>query len=109
MKIFLREMGFVVDEPMVSNQDNKSVIAIAENPIHHARIKHMEIKTHYVREKLEEKLVKLVYCPTELMIADVFTKALPAAQHYKLCQMLGMYGRRELESNSVKRVHLTTR
>jgi len=109
MKIFLREMGFVVDEPMVSDQDNKSVIAIAENPIHHARIKHMEIKTHYVREKLEEKLVKLVYCPTEMMIADVFTKALPVAQHYKLCNMMGMYGRKELESKRANLARITIR
>lgn len=109
MRMFLREMGFVIDEPMVSQQDNKSVIAIAENPIHHARIKHMEIKTHFVREKIEDKLVKLVYCPTEMMIADVFTKALPASQHYKLCRMMGMYGRMELESKSAKVVYLTAR
>lgn len=90
MRMFLRELGFAVESPTVMHQDNQSVIAIAVNPIHHARIKHMEIKTHYIRENVENSTVKLLYCPTELMIADVLTKALPGPQHWKLVDMMGM-------------------
>jgi hypothetical protein len=109
MRMFLQELGFIIDKPIVSSQDNQSVIAIAENPIHHARIKHMEIKTHYVREKIEDKLVKLVYCPTELMIADVFTKPLPPQQHNRLCELMGIRSIGELESGRANKVHLVAR
>jgi hypothetical protein len=90
MKGFLSEVGFNVIKPMASQQDNQSVIAIAVNPIHHARIKHMEIKIHFIRECVENDLVKLVYCPTELMIADILTKALPGPVHRRLVEMMGM-------------------
>lgn len=109
MQVFLRELGFAVDEPIVSEQDNQSVIAIAANPIHHARIKHIEVKTYYIREKIENKLVKLVYCPTEMMVADLLTKALPSTQHNNLCAMIGMRSMSALENHIEKNVRLSTR
>ena len=106
MMSFLGELGFNCDEAVVSEQDNQSVIAIAENPIHHARIKHIEIKTHYIREKIENKLVKLVYCPTEDMVADLLTKALPSSQHHKLSMLIGMRSGEELVNGKRKNMRL---
>ncbi len=106
MQVFLRELGFAVDEPIVADQDNQSVIAIAANPIHHSRIKHIEIKTYYIREKIENKLIQLVYCPTELMVADLLTKALPSPQHHNLSAMIGMRSMSALESKKEKNVRL---
>jgi hypothetical protein len=92
-----------MEKPIETKQDNQSTIAIAINPVHHARVKHFEIKTHYIREKIEdEKLVKLVYCPTELMVADILTKALPKAQHYKLCKLMGMRSQTEITQGSIQ-------
>ena len=34
--------------------DNISSIRLAENPIFHARIKHIEVHYHYIREKVLE-------------------------------------------------------
>ena len=103
MKGFLEELGFSIEKPIETKQDNQSTIAIAINPVHHARVKHFEIKTHYIREKIEdEKLVKLVYCPTELMVADILTKALPKAQHYKLCKLMGMRSQSEITQGSIQ-------
>jgi hypothetical protein len=96
-------------DPIVSEQDNQAVIAIAENPIHHARIKHIEVKNYYIRGNIEKKLVKLVYCPTEYMITDLLTKDLPTPQHLKLSKMIGMRSMTKLESGLVKNVRLKTK
>ncbi|KAK3003520.1 hypothetical protein RJ639_018195 [Escallonia herrerae] len=34
--------------------DNESAIKLAENPVFHARTKHIEVQHHFVREKMEE-------------------------------------------------------
>jgi hypothetical protein len=109
MKGFLEELGFSMKKPIETKQDNQSTIAIAINPVHHARVKHFEIKTHYIREKIEdENLVKLVYCPTELMVADILTKPLPTGQHNKLCKLLGMRSLADL-TNGSDQFNLVTR
>jgi len=87
---FLEELGFGITKPTTIHQDNKSVIAIAINPVHHSRVKHIEIKTHFIREHLDNQDVKLVYCPSELMIADILTKALPPLVHHKFCKLMGL-------------------
>ena len=41
--------------------DNKSAIAIAQNPVQHGKTKHMNVKFHYIREAEKNSLVKLHY------------------------------------------------
>ena len=61
-------------EPTVILEDNQSAICIAQNPQYHSKTKHIDIKYHYVREKVSDSTVELRYCPTSEMIADVLTK-----------------------------------
>ena len=39
--------------------DNRGALALAKNPMYHARTKHVDIRYHFVREKVEEQLVKI--------------------------------------------------
>jgi len=55
-------------------EDNQSAIAIAKNPVSHARTKHIDVKFHFVREALSDGSIKLTYCLTEQMVADVLIK-----------------------------------
>ena len=57
--------------------DNQGSIALATNPIHHNRSKHIDVKYHYVRNEVENERVKLKYIPMAEMMADILTKALP--------------------------------
>lgn len=61
--------------------DNQSAQKLAVNAVYHKRTKHIDVKYHYVRELLEQKLVVLKYLPTEHMVADIFTKSLPVFKH----------------------------
>ena len=56
--------------------DNQSSIALANNPVFHARTKHIDIQHHYVRDEVLQGRIKLSYIPTEDMLADGLTKAL---------------------------------
>ena len=69
-------MGVQQEDATVLLCDNQSCMAIAKNPVFHARTKHIEIQYHYVRELIEDGVVELVYCPTQENGADIFTKAL---------------------------------
>ncbi|KAJ4723417.1 Retrovirus-related Pol polyprotein from transposon TNT 1-94 [Melia azedarach] len=45
--------------------DNQSAIRLAENPVFHARTKHVEVHYHFVREKVLKGEIKMKYISTE--------------------------------------------
>lgn len=90
LRRILNDMGDQQKEPTVIYCDNKSAIAIAKNPVHHNRTKHIAIKYHFIREAGETKEIRLEYCQTEDQIADIFTKALPRPKFEQLRSMLGV-------------------
>ena len=79
--------------PTIINVDNKSAIALVKNPVSHNRSKHIDTKYHFIREQVKEKIVELVYCPTEDQLADIFTKPLKTEVFITLRRKLGMYSR----------------
>uniref|UniRef100_A0A1X7TB01 Reverse transcriptase Ty1/copia-type domain-containing protein n=1 Tax=Amphimedon queenslandica TaxID=400682 RepID=A0A1X7TB01_AMPQE len=76
LKRLLSDIATGPSKLVTINEDNQGTIAVAKNPVSHARTKHIDIKYHYVREALQNGTIDLVYCPTENMIADIFTKPL---------------------------------
>jgi hypothetical protein len=77
MRSILSELGFPIEIPLVINVDNEGAIALAKNPVQHARTKHIDIRYHFIRERIANKEISLVHCPTNVMTADVLTKSLP--------------------------------
>ena len=69
-------------------EDNQSAISMMKNPQFHGRSKHISIKYHFVRDQVTEETIKVEYCPTTEMIADMLTKALPKDQFTKLRRMV---------------------
>jgi hypothetical protein len=55
-------------------------INISKNPIQHSRTKHIDIRHHFIRELVEEKIIALEHVTTEKQLADIFTKVLDANQ-----------------------------
>ena len=66
--------------------DNHGAIALANNPIHHQRSKHIDVKYHYVRLEIQNEVLELAYIPRDNNVADVFTKPVTRA---KLDRLLG--------------------
>jgi hypothetical protein len=69
---------------------------MAKNPLHHHKVKHMEVKHRLVNNSIDENKIELRWCPTDDMVADVLTKALPTASHLKHITSMGMRNERDL-------------
>ena len=67
-----------------------SSIQLANNPVFHARTKHIEVHYHYIREKVLAQEIDLVYVGTHEQVADIFTKSLGAEKLHKFRDMLGV-------------------
>jgi len=71
--------------------DNLSANNISKNPIQHSRTTHIDIRHHFIRDLVEEKVVTLEHVDTEEQLADIFTKALDDKQFEKLRGKLGIF------------------
>ena len=60
--------------------DNQGAIALSKNPVHRKRSRHINIRYHFIRQNVDEGIVKLEYIPTAKNIADMFTKPLPKSK-----------------------------
>lgn len=88
---YLRRLLDQKKETTTIFEDNQGCIALAKNPVHHERTKHIDIKWHFIREKVNDGTVVLKYLPTNAQAADCLTKNLQGEQfrlHRK--QLLGM-------------------
>lgn len=89
MKQILTEYN-IAHNTMILHCDNLSAINISKNPIQNSRTKHIDIRHHYIRELVEDKVIKLEHVTTEMQLADIFTKALDANQFENLRAKLGI-------------------
>lgn len=72
-------------------EDNQPCIAWAEKG--GMRTKHIDVRYHFVKDKLQDESVKIGYCPTDKQQADVLTKPVPAEKTQWFIEVLGMYTR----------------
>ncbi|GJS58520.1 retrovirus-related pol polyprotein from transposon TNT 1-94 [Tanacetum coccineum] len=70
--------------------DNKSVIALCCNNVQHSRAKHIDIRYHFIKEQVENGIVKLYFVRIEYQLADIFTKPLPRERFNFLIDKIGM-------------------
>ena len=63
---------------------------LAKNKSIKAWTKHVDIHHHFIREQISANGIKMVYCPTQLMQADILTKALPAISFLRCRESMGM-------------------
>lgn len=90
LRRLLQELGFLENESVTLHVDNQGALKLAVNPVYHNRSKHIDIKYHHIRDVVESKSVELKYCPTENMIADIFTKNLPKTKHLQFVSLLNL-------------------
>lgn len=84
LRQLLKDMGFEQDAPTETFEDNMAAIKIAQGAGTHQRTKHINVKYHFTRQAVTDKVMSILYMPTEDMIADILTKELPRAQFEKL-------------------------
>nr|GFC34472.1 retrovirus-related Pol polyprotein from transposon TNT 1-94 [Tanacetum cinerariifolium] len=67
-----------------------AAIAISCNPVQHSRTKHIDVRYHFIKEKVEKGIVEVFFVGTEYQLSDLFTKALPVERFNYLVRQLGM-------------------
>jgi hypothetical protein len=75
MKKFLQELGFK-QQQYVLFCDNQSTIHLAKNSSFHSRSKHIDVRYHWIRDTLNDKLLTLEKIHTDDNDSDMLTKAL---------------------------------
>ena len=84
-KLFLAKQGYVIDKATV-NQDNESTIKLLKNGRTSCskRSRHIDIRYFFMKDRIDKGEFDVTYCPTELMIADFFTKPIQGNLYRKL-------------------------
>ena len=75
MKKLFHDYG-IPQDTMCVFYDNTSAINLSKNPIQHSKSKHIEIRYHFIRDLVEDKVVCLEFIHTDNLKADIFTKPL---------------------------------
>ena len=70
--------------------DNQSCVKLSENPVFHDKLKHIEIKYHYIRDMVQKGAVKLQYVTIDDQIANVLTKTLAKVKFKHFREKLGI-------------------
>jgi hypothetical protein len=90
LRRLISEIFGPIETPTTLLSDSKSAIALANDGHYHARTKHIDIRYHFIRYIIDAGTIKLVYCPTNDMTADVLTKALPSVKAKHFASALGL-------------------
>ena len=90
LKMLMLDMNFDHVQPVKLFADNQGTIALAKNPVHHQRTKHIDIRYHFIREEINNKLVDVQFISTHGNLADVFTKAISKNKCREVCKQFGL-------------------
>ena len=73
----LVEIGFPQDQVTIAEDNNSCITMLQTEPRNfQTNSRHVRVKWAFFRQEHEKDLLKLVYCPTEIMRADLLTKPL---------------------------------
>ena len=90
LRNLLINIGFPQKSPTTILCDNNAAINLSEDLSLHQRVKHINIKYHFLRERINMGEITLKYINTNDNLADIFTKAIEHQCFSRLCNLLGL-------------------
>ena len=70
--------------------DNTSAINLSKNHVQHSKSKHIEIRYHFIRDLVEDKVVCLEFIHTNNQMTDIFTKPFDGPRFESLRKTIGV-------------------
>jgi len=86
----VKEVFCPLVHPTPLHLDSQSAIALTKDGSYHAHTKHIDIRYHFIHFIVDNGSLRLLYCPTEDMVADTLTKALPSVKAKHFAASLGL-------------------
>ena len=83
------ELGMKQEAGSVVYCDSQSAIHLTKNQMHHERTKHIDIRYHFLREKVAEGSVTVRKIATTENPADMLTKSLPLDKFRHCLNLIG--------------------
>jgi hypothetical protein len=90
MHSWLDELEVEHSLPGLIKGDNRGAIALTKNTRDHGKVKHIDIRHHYIRDLIKSGAITIEQVPSAENLADLFTKPLSRDQHHRLLTMLNI-------------------
>jgi hypothetical protein len=89
---FFEAIGFDPEQGKYSiDCDNRQTVrAVTKNEAFQTRLRHVDIHNHWLREKVLNREIDIEWIPTNNMVADGLTKALPTEKHKEFMKQLNL-------------------
>ena len=84
----MEEVGYPQEKPGILYNDNSGAVALTKNTKHNSRVKHIDIRHHFIRECVENKSISVLHVSSINNLADLFTKSLGRIAHQRACVLL---------------------
>jgi Reverse transcriptase (RNA-dependent DNA polymerase) len=90
LRSLISEVFGTLQEPTTLFSDNQAAIALTHDHQYHARTKHIDVQYHWICWVVKQGAIKVIYCPTDDMVTNTLTKALPSAKVKHFAAGLGL-------------------
>ena len=91
MQNWLDEVEIEYSLPRVIKGDNCGTIALMKNTKDHGKVKHIDIRHHYIRELFRSNKITIEQVPSANNLANLFTKPISRDHHHHLLSALDIY------------------
>jgi hypothetical protein len=91
LRALLSGLGFTPSSATGLLCDNNGAIALSKDPTFHSKVKHVDVRWHFIRERVADEHLCISYVNTADNVADAFTKALPPKPFERLRGFMGLH------------------
>ncbi|GMF17028.1 unnamed protein product [Phytophthora fragariaefolia] len=98
LRQMLKELQVLQQQPSQVFVDNESAKKLASNPVFHSRTKHIDVRHHFVRERIDLKEIDVLRVPGVNNVADAFTKPLARPTFEKHRAAMGLLPKARFEA-----------
>ena len=81
LKLLMKDLHQKIDYPISLHYDNQSPIRLPENPVFHAKTKHVEVHYHFIVEKALKEEIEMQQIKINDQVAELFTKEPNTSKH----------------------------
>ena len=88
MHNWLHEVQVEYSKPGLIRGDNQGAIALTKNTRDHGKVKHIDMRHHYIHELLHSGDIEIEQVSSTDNLADLFTKPLARNRHHRILSAL---------------------